>query len=598
MEKYSDLSREQLVSLLLKADREKKLGLVWERDALEADRALEAEFITATLLPELSTDSGSWPNLVIEGDNYDALRWLRMTMSGRIKCIYVDPPYNTGNKDWVYNDHYVSPTDRWRHSTWLEFLYQRFSLARDLLAEDGVLLVSINNDNRAKLELMLDEVLPGMRIGSFCWRTRAGTRGEAPFFSQDNEYVLVYGGRDFAFGGVATNRSKYNDDGDGLGPWTSVALQTNKDYIERPGSYFPVPHPTNENWHPCNPNRTWSFQLRASGTARGATYEDMLESGIILFSNEDDFFFHDSMSDLLECIRSKKTHPYLREDLPDLDFWVNRRIGAGTVRKKQFLRDLKTGLKSVSSWIEGNDALDGDSEEVTILKSDMTTGGTTSITKLFGRRVFNFAKPPSLLKALVKQSTGPGDFVLDFFAGSATTAQAVMDLNAEEPGDERRFIMVSSRENTDKEPDKNLCRDITSERIRRLNGSVDPAYADYHAEFAYLRCADIAFEDIDYDLDPATCWTALETLHGLPLTPYETDRPWQLHTGETVTLVYVNGFTPDIVPMLRELAGRRASVFVYAWAPGQLRDALSRDAGDVDIDINSVRDTLVRRFRQ
>jgi len=106
------------------------------------------------------------PNLIIEGDNYDALRLLKATHAGKIRVIYIDPPYNTGNKDWVYNDRYVGANDRWRHSQWLEFLYRRLTLARDLLTTDGVILVSINDENRARLELLMDEVFPRQRLGS------------------------------------------------------------------------------------------------------------------------------------------------------------------------------------------------------------------------------------------------------------------------------------------------------------------------------------------------------------------------------------------------------------------------------------------------
>lgn len=153
MSKYDDLPREQLIELLKKRDRTKKLGLVWERDEIEADNAVDANFVAATIIPDLSDKPAPWRNMVIEGDNYDALRWLRMTMAGQIKCIYIDPPYNTGSKDWVYNDHYANPEDAFFHSTWLEFLFRRLTLARDLLAEDGVILVSINDDQRAILEL-------------------------------------------------------------------------------------------------------------------------------------------------------------------------------------------------------------------------------------------------------------------------------------------------------------------------------------------------------------------------------------------------------------------------------------------------------------
>lgn len=149
--RYDDLSREQAINLLIKRDARRKLGLVWERDEIEHENALNDDFVVMDLDVGQSSDPDSaYQNLLIEGDNFDALRWLRMTHSGRVRVICIDPPYNTGNKDWVYNDHYVSKEDRFRHSTWLEFLYRRFLLARDLLTPDGVVVVFINDDNRAK----------------------------------------------------------------------------------------------------------------------------------------------------------------------------------------------------------------------------------------------------------------------------------------------------------------------------------------------------------------------------------------------------------------------------------------------------------------
>ncbi len=209
---YETLSQAQLVSLLRKKDAEKKLGLVWERSEIEADAAIDANFIACTIDPALSDGAAPWRNLVIEGDNFDALRWLRMTYAHRVKCIYIDPPYNTGNKDWVYNDHYIDPNDRYRHSTWLEFLFQRLTLARDLLANEGVILVSINDENRAKLELLMDEALPGMRVGSFVWRTRTGGNdAKGAFLSDNHEHVLVYAGSKFRFGGTEKTFEMYKE---------------------------------------------------------------------------------------------------------------------------------------------------------------------------------------------------------------------------------------------------------------------------------------------------------------------------------------------------------------------------------------------------
>lgn len=207
LQNLEHLSAPQLRRLLTEHLTQQKLGLYWESSAIERDAALNANIV----LPRLSeADShglaqlagpGS-PNLIIEGDNFDSLRLLKSTHAGKIRVIYIDPPYNTGNKDWVYNDRYVGVNDRWRHSQWLEFLYRRLSLAKDLLTQDGVIMVSINDENRARLELLMDEVFPGRRVGSFVWRVRSGgndTKGA--LLSDNHEHVLVYANAGFEFKG-------------------------------------------------------------------------------------------------------------------------------------------------------------------------------------------------------------------------------------------------------------------------------------------------------------------------------------------------------------------------------------------------------------
>lgn len=127
MPDYDTLDRETLVRLLQRRDAERQLGLVWERDEIEADSAINSDFVALTLDPALSHGDAPWDNLIIEGDNFDALRALRASHKGAIRCIYIDPPYNTGNRDFVYNDRFVDRTHRFRHSLWLEFMYQRLS---------------------------------------------------------------------------------------------------------------------------------------------------------------------------------------------------------------------------------------------------------------------------------------------------------------------------------------------------------------------------------------------------------------------------------------------------------------------------------------
>ena len=143
--KYDDLSKDELVRLVEARDRrdEIRFGLVWEADEIERDKALNKDFVALDLDCSLCVGDGPWRNLLIEGDNFDALRYLRMTFAGRVKCILIDPPYNTGSSDFIYNDRFVEKEHLWRHSLWLEYMFQRLTIARDLLSNDGVILVHI-----------------------------------------------------------------------------------------------------------------------------------------------------------------------------------------------------------------------------------------------------------------------------------------------------------------------------------------------------------------------------------------------------------------------------------------------------------------------
>ena len=169
-----------------------------------------------------------------------------------------------------------------------------------------------------------------------------------------------------------------------------------------------------------------------------------------------------------------------------------------------------------------------------------------------------------------------------------------MALNAEDDGD-RRFIMVSSTEATVDDPNRNLCRDVTAERVRRLNAATDPSLSGLAAGFAYLRSRKLRFEDLDYEdgLTPSETWAALESVHQLPLTPYVL-APWTAHETDAITLVYVDRFAGDLIPWLKKRSKVRKPTFVYSWAPGQVRDRLD----GAEVEVRSVHDTLVARFRQ
>ena len=444
----------------------------------------------AKVLVDEALSCGDEPheNMVIEGNNLDALRWLRAQYRAKVRCILIDPPYGTGNRERVYHD-------RFGTAEWLAWLKARLIVARDLLADDGVMLVCIDEERFAPLDMLLGEVMPGRRIGSLVWRCRSGANDAERLLSVDHEYVLAYGNPGFRFNGVARDTSAYVDDGDPRGPWMRDNLTKAHTFRQRPNTYFPLRNPANGLWYPCSPCNVWRFasEARLDGKARGRlkkeTMEEYIRQGRVLFPAEDIPIRFDSMAELIRAIdghhvpQDRRGNPLLRRDLPDLDFWIGKPIGMGRPAFKRYLSEVREH-RPLSSWIgqtdDGGCALFGD--------------GTALLRQIMGGKVFDHPKPLSLFKGLLAQTTGPDDVVLDFFAGSGTTAHAVLALN-DEDGGERRFIMVSNTEATEQQPDKNLCRDITAERIRRvIEGYRRPSRRDSTAVveglgggFRYLR---------------------------------------------------------------------------------------------------------------
>jgi len=535
------LDATQLRRLLVEQLTKQKLGLTWEANAIERDAALNENCV----LPRLIAESSAWRdgkarNLIIEGDNFDALRLLQATHTGKIRVIYIDPPYNTGNKDWVYNDHYVGANDRWRHSQWLEFLYRRLSLARDLLTPDGVILVSINDENRARLELLMDEVMPGRRLGSLVWRTKDTGNDLSQRFSHVHEHILVYANAGFKFNGRQTDRSKFrNPDNDERGDWSPQPLTTNKTRFERKNTYYPIQDPETGYWYPCDPDSVWRFasetEIRqrfngdeqaiqsALAGLRSDTIEQLIAKRLIYFPpcKPEDVMNFPSRDALLAAVAAgkgpvlpKKKTALLRKDLPDLDFWIGKPIAPGRPSRKEHwgAKPEEDRLAPLSSWIAGmNEDVSGLSadgeDELSVIRSARGGVATEEIKHLFGDKAFQHPKPLSLIKNLLQQATRPGDIVLDFFAGSGTTGHAVLELNAEDGGD-RRFILCSSTEATVKEPEKNLCRDVCAERIRRV-------LTGYHGrpgipgDFAYLQLDRIDPADLPFEADVAHAWQLL-----------------------------------------------------------------------------------------
>ena len=414
----------------------RKYGLVWEQHEETVDVMMRDNIPVFTEEPEreITTAPGQGYNFILEGDNLHSLRLLEKTHKGKIDVIYIDPPYNLGG-DFIYNDDYVGREDGFRHSKWLSFMDARLRIAYQLLSEKGAIFISINDSEYATLKLLCDDIFSELNYQiTFIWnsRQRADSRN-VNMLSTDHEYILVYSKTDqFSVIGREKDTSKYsNPDNDPRGPWASIDLSGLADATRRPNLHYDIIDPATGNSYPPNPNRGWSKSRE--------TVARMISENRILWPS------------------SPKGRP----------------------REKKFLKDLLSDKTGFSSML--------DSEVV-----GFTTDGTRALISVLGNRAFSFPKSVKLLKTLIGQFPSKDCLVLDFFAGSGSTAQAVMELNSD--GGSRRFILCTNNEN-------DICDKVTYPRVRTIITGIRPDGSKYSegipGNLKYFR-TDFVSKDDEY----------------------------------------------------------------------------------------------------
>lgn len=612
MSKYAHLTHEDLVRLLERRDSERKLGLNWERNSIEHDLALNEDFVALDLNESLSCGEAPYDNLLIEGDNFDALRYLKMAYAGRVKCIYIDPPYNTGNSDFIYNDKYINKEDNFKHSKWLEFMYRRLSLARDLLTQDGVIFVSIDDNEYAYLSVLMDEIFPSMYAGTFVWKRRSGANDPTGFFTSiDHEYVLCYANPGFSFQGIDKDFSSYNNYDHGLSdPWKRGDLTKAHTYKARPNSFYPIKNPINGVWYPCNPHRVWgvisNVFLKEGKKKPKKTMEELIAEGKVIFPEEDRVVSYLTREALLEAIKKGEAPQYIRDGLFDskeqnenyLDFWVGKSIGYGSPGYKRHLSEVKRIEKPLSTWVIPSSEKPVDNTDANFITSGMTQEGTKLIQQMLGGKHFNYPKPLSLIKNLILQSTTDGDIVLDFFAGSGTTGHAVLAINAESE-DERKFIMVSSTEATANEPGKNVCRDVTRQRLAAaINGYFYKTSKGLNGvsgtggNFAYLTPRRIPIGHIHIDIQHDQVWYAIQQFHGYGLNPFHQNELIQWTDTDKARLIYIPEINEFVMDSISSMIGGESSIIIHSWNPGFLKQRLFAP----NISFEKIPEYLVKKF--
>ena len=410
LEGLTDKERSALLGLL----RENKTyGLVWEDKPEDVEERLRDELPILTEVPEraiISEDKDAPNHILIEGDNLEALATLAYTHEGKIDIIYIDPPYNTGNNDFIYNDSYVDKEDSYRHSKWLSFMSRRLRIAKKLLSDYGVIFISIDDNEQADLKILCDSIfMPSNFCGQFIWRKKSGGGQTDRYFVTEHEYILVYQATNkFCWKDIQIEKSrknyKYQDE---KGSYNLIKLEkwgSSAHKEDRPSMYFPIKNPDGEDFYPVAPDGK-------AGRWR---------------------------------VGVKKMQTLIKDNLIE---WKN-----GIPYEKDYYSETEVKTKTQKSR--------------SILYNVGETGdGSNLLTNIFREKdVFQNPKPLSLIKELISHNSA--NYILDFFSGSGTTLHATMQLNAEDGGN-RQCILITNNEN-------NICENITYKRNQLvINGYTD-----------------------------------------------------------------------------------------------------------------------------
>ncbi len=390
-----------------KLRRRKKFGLVFESHVEEACKPI---YPALTELDDVSRapDSDLW-HVLIEAENFHALQLLKYLYAGKVDCIYIDPPYNTGARDWKYNNDYVDATDTFRHSKWLSMMERRLVLAKELLSDSGAIFISIDDNEQATLKLLCDDVFGASNfVSSLPWQSRQSLQNDTDL-SINHEFIVVYAKKrrmkdrrlkpsnadrwhsikEFAFNPLPIDESKFsNPDDDPRGAWKADPFDAPN---VRPNLTYPI----------TNPNTSEIFL-----PPKGRCWRVSPEKFAALLADERIVFG-----------KTGKTKPQLKVFLSEQKF-------LGTVP---------------NSWFDAE-------------SYGTATEGTKLLQKIFGdEKTFATPKPPRLIEKILRMATNkPDALIVDFFAGSGTTLHAVNLLNALDGG-KRRCILVTNNEVSDAE---------------------------------------------------------------------------------------------------------------------------------------------------
>jgi adenine-specific DNA-methyltransferase len=400
MKKIEELTKQELYHRVVELENQLKIykyGLIWEKKFKKEESILSLlENIPVLNRIESIKNNSINDNILIQGDNFHSLTALNMLndSKGIFDIIYIDPPYNTGKEDFIYNDNYVNKEDSYRHSKWLSFINNRLLIAKQLLKSDGAILISIDDNEFAQLKLLCDSIFGENNfVDCLVWDKKSSAKGVPPknMIVNVHEYILVYQKSDtFSFLGEERSLNGFsNPDNDPRGPWRNTNI---KSTIKTKDKSFTIVNPENGNEY----NDTWAYSKEE--------LDRLISEKVLIFPKNSN----------------------------------------GQVRRKEYYNEFKNNNIPIKSSL----GLFDNQKNTEMLKN------------IIPEVLFLNPKPINLIKYLLRVTSRKDAFILDFFAGSGTTGQAVLELNQEDGGN-RRFILCTNNEN-------NICTDVTYPRLKTV----------------------------------------------------------------------------------------------------------------------------------
>ncbi len=414
----------------------KKYGLVWEEHEERVDLELKSQIPTFEEIQEREIIEGKENkfNFLLEGDNLHSLYLLEKTHKGKIDIIYIDPPYNTGNKDFVYDDDFVEYEDGFKHSKWISFIERRLVIAQRLLKKEGVIFISIDDKEQAQLKMLCDEIF-GEENFIACMPRRTKSSGKTTNkISANHDYVLVYekSKNQSLIIGLEHNDEGFKYEDEYVNERGKYKLNQTLDYDSL--SYSPsLDYPIEINGEILYPGGDYEkYKERQNGNYKRADWAWRWSKDLFEFGYKNGFIVVKKGKNGLPRIYTKT--------------YLNAKIQKDEIEGYKITIEERRKPISSIEFIESKYSNDN-------AKKDLV--------KLFDNSKFDYPKPVELIKTLIKIYNNKNAVILDFFAGSGTTGQAVLELNNEDNGN-RQFILCTNNEN-------NICEKVTYQRLIKVN---------------------------------------------------------------------------------------------------------------------------------